>query len=307
MPFVLHPISAAHTRRAFLGYAAGAATAANQVASLAAPQRPTAPIGEWLALLADTHISGNAEALHNGQNMSRNLTRTVQEILAEPTRPSAVLIDGDLALLKGEEADYVQLVECLEPLRHAGVPVHLTLGNHDDRVAFRRRFLNPGSPQSLMEEKHVSIVETQGQNLILLDSLDAPNVTPGVLGPQQLEWLKTWLDEHADRPCILFVHHNLVEAPEYPLTDTLALRGVIDPRKQVKAVVFGHTHRWQSTCMEGIHWLNLPAVAYTFADDQPLGWCRFLPTGEGATLQLRVIGGRTTHTGEQVELTWRKA
>jgi predicted phosphodiesterase len=73
----------------------------------------------------------------------------------------------------------------------------------------------------------------------------------------------------------------------------------------VKAIVYGHSHRWERTQQEGIHWLNLPAVGYPFSADQPLGWCRFEPGTRGATLTLRAIGGATAADGQRVELEWR--
>jgi Icc protein len=261
----------------------------------------------WYAWLSDTHIATLPSTDSRGQNMAANLDKVVAGILAEPTPPRAAIVDGDLALLDGQPGDYTNLVERLSPLRKAGIPIHLTLGNHDDRDAFRKALnLAPerGSPPAILA-KHVMVREHPDHRWILLDSLDAPNVTPGVLGQKQLEWLAGALDAKPAVPTILFVHHNLPSRGEMPLTDSQALLDVVEPRAQVKALVYGHTHRWERSQQKGIHWVNLPAVAYSFQDDQPLGWCRFETNSTGATLTLHAIGGVKEKDGERLELAWR--
>ena len=106
--------------------------------------------------------------------------------------------------------------------------------------------------------RHVSVVETVRANWFLLDSLDRVNTIPGELGEEQLTWLGKALDARADNPPVLVVvHHD----PQWSgavirtgLGDTEQLFEVLVPRKQVKAVMFGHTHLWHRTRVTASTW-----------------------------------------------------
>ncbi len=258
----------------------------------------------WFALVSDTHIAADRSTVARDQTMAENLRMVVAEILDGGEPPRGVVIDGDLALRDGQAGDYQTFLDLLAPLRRAAVPLHLGLGNHDDRDHFRR-VLEIGPDGSALESKHVSVIEDAGLRWVVLDSLDKVNVTPGLLGDPQLGWLADRLDAQPDRPTVVFVHHNPDTRASSGLTDTEALMTVLRPRKQVKALVFGHTHVWSIQESDGIHLINLPAVGYPFSDNQPIGWVRFRPRRGGAELELRAIGGDRGKHGQRVALQWR--
>jgi 3',5'-cyclic AMP phosphodiesterase CpdA len=239
--------------------------------------------------------------------MADNLRAVVADILAADSPPQGVLIDGDLALNDGQPGDYRTLIALLEPIRKAKLPLHLALGNHDDRDHFRDvlRDLIPAGSQVV--DKQVGLVQgpRPAPRFVVLDSLDRVNVTPGKLGPNQLDWLARRLDAVPNDPTLVFVHHNLSREGQTALTDTGALLDVLGPRKQVKAVIFGHTHVWDVREDDGLYWINLPAVAYPFAAGQPLGWCRFRPVPDGGELELRCVGGDRRNDRQRVALRWR--
>jgi Icc protein len=261
----------------------------------------------WYALVSDIHIAADPTAKNREQVMADNLKAVVADILAQPSPPRGVVIDGDLALKNGQEGDYRTMLGLLDPLRGAGLPLHLALGNHDDRAHFRAVLHEKPPADPVVIDKHVSIVEGPGLRLVVLDSLDAVDVTPGLLGERQLGWLKRTLDDQPKEPALLFVHHNLSDRPG-ALTDTPAFLDVIRPRKQVKAVFYGHSHRWTNeTDPSGIHLVNLPAVAYPFSNDQPLGWVAFRPAERGCELELRCVGGDRAKDRQRLNLSWRDA
>jgi 3',5'-cyclic AMP phosphodiesterase CpdA len=271
MPVYLLP-SHSHglTRRAFLsGVVAGSAAISLRFPGAARADGAT----PWLAWLADTHIAADPAARNRDQVMAENLKAAVADVLAQADRPVGAFIDGDLALSDGQSGDYKTLLDLLAPLREARVPIHMTLGNHDDRAHFREALHAEAPPDKAIADKHVGLIDLGGIRLVLLDSLQRPNYTPGKLGPDQLAWPGRTLEDAPSRPVVLFVHHNLADDPN-ALTDTAELLALVRPRKQVKAIVYGHSHRWEHAEREGLHLLNLPAVAYPFADDQPLGWVR---------------------------------
>jgi hypothetical protein len=143
---------------------------------------------------------------------------------------------------------------------------------------------------------------------VILDSLDEVDVTPGRLGERQLDWLARTLDADTTTPTLVLLHHNLAVVPG-GLADTPAFLALTLPRRQVKAIFYGHSHRWEHVRepIGFMHLVNLPAVAYPFHEDQPLGWVRLTPRSDGAELVLRCVGGDRTQDGRRLDLAWRES
>lgn len=298
MPLHLPPIS----RRRFL--ASSLAATVGILTWREAPAAEGSDADHW-ALLADTHIAADRDLVHLGTRMADNLTRVVAALTERKPRPAGVLLDGDAAFNKGELGDYRLLGELLQPLSEAKLPVHLTLGNHDHREHFRTG-LKRGKDASPLASRCVSVVEAARANWFLLDSLDKVAATPGELGAEQIEWLGKALDARADKPALVVVHHN----PQWSvkrsgIVDTEQLFAQLEPRKQVKAVFFGHTHQWHRDKHEGIHLVNLPPVAYLFNKEAPNGWVDARLREGGATLTLHALDAKHRQDGETVELAWR--
>jgi Icc protein len=258
-----------------------------------------------IALLSDTHIDADKTKVSRDVNMSDHLTQAWQGVTAAAARLQAAILHGDIAHLRGELADYRQVAQLLMPTGKAAVPLHFLMGNHDRRDTFREVLRT--SSASLLDSHHVSILETPHANWFLLDSLEATNKTPGLIGEAQLKWLTAALDAKADKPAIVSVHHH----PQWEgekingIQDTRPLFEILVPRKHVKAVVYGHTHNWNLKVHEGIHLVNLPAVAYVFAKDKPSGWVEAAVSGTGMELTLHGVGPANAEHGKKVELTWR--
>jgi 3',5'-cyclic AMP phosphodiesterase CpdA len=133
-------------------------------------------------------------------------------------------------------------------------------------------------------------------------------MTPGVLGEKQRQWLIEALDARKDRPAIVVCHHNPqfeVVGKASGLVDTAELFAALVPRKQVKAVVFGHTHHWDVQQRDGIHLINLPPVGYIFRAGDPAGWVDVRLAEKGATLELRSLDPAHPAHAKRTELQWR--
>lgn len=263
--------------------------------------------GGWYAWLSDTHLAANPTATLHGQVMADNLRAVVADILDAHDPPRGVLVNGDLALTDGQPGDYRAFLAATRPLASANLPIHLALGNHDDREVFRTVLGVPGGLTGAVLDKLVSVVQGRGHRVLVLDSLVAVNATAGKLGEAQLAWLAGELDARPETPTIVFVHHNPDAQLSSALRDTDALMAVLRPRRQAKAVVCGHTHVWDARVVEGLHLINLPAVGYKFHRRQPLGWCAFRPEPDGGELELRCIGGDRKQHRRRIELRWRSA
>jgi 3',5'-cyclic AMP phosphodiesterase CpdA len=259
-----------------------------------------------LALLSDLHIDADPNASARGIVMYDHLHQAVSEILRQGVLPIAALINGDCAHTHGRAEDYALLVRLLRPLRQAGLPVHLSMGNHDNRENLWKSIPHSETHEGGLKDRQIAVLEMPHANLFLLDSLKMTNFSPGFLGDRQTRWLAGALDALSDKPAIVFVHHQPDESlmPD-GLTDTRALLDVLTPRKHVKALFYGHTHVWEITHRSGIHCINLPAVAYPFDTRQPTGWVDAHLRPDGINLELCCTDRAHPKNGQKVELTWR--
>lgn len=278
------------TRRAFTGSLAGG------VSLLRAQQAEM----HW-ALLSDTHIPENPEDAYRGFRPVENLKRAVPQVLE--AKPQGALICGDAARLRGLPGDYQALKTLIEPVT-SRMPVAIALGNHDDRKNFLEVFGPSQQGAQAVKNRQVLVVESQAVRFVVLDSLIQPNFTPGLLGKDQRTWLAQYLDTAKPLPTVLFMHHTPDDS-DSALLDMPRLMDIIRERKMVKAVVFGHSHRYAHLAWDGIQMINLPALGYNFNDDQPVGWVDAVFTAQGATLTLRALGGNTERDGKSIVLPWR--
>jgi predicted phosphodiesterase len=297
MPIHMPPL----TRREMLKASLGAGICA------LAPQEALAEGNDRWVLISDTHIPTDRMVESRGIRMAANLQRTVGQITSLDKKPRGVLLNGDCAHLDGQAGDYKLLNELTEPIRKRGIPLHMTLGNHDHRENFWASAQK--ASRRAMQSRHVSVIETPRANWFLVDSLDKTNVTPGLMGEEQLAWLAKALDARPKKPALVFGHHHMnfvTSTPIGGITDTPALLEILKPRKQVKAYIFGHTHHWELTQHEGIHLINLPPVAYVFKQGDPSGWVDVFLNPDGATLTLNSLDSVHPSHGKTTELTWRE-
>src|SRR5437867_2994612 len=206
MPITLNSVS----RRNFLKGSLAAAAAALCPSWLRALDLSTDP--HRFALLSDIHIHVDPAFLHKSKvavtDMWKNLQRVSSEILGLSSRPSAIFINGDCAFHEGLPGDYMTLVEGLAPLRAAKFPIHLALGNHDDRANFWEVLPADEARKNDLDDHHALFVAAERANFFILDSLKITDKVSGILGQKQLDWLAAALDAHSEKPAIVFVHHN---------------------------------------------------------------------------------------------------
>ena len=266
----------------------------------------------WL-LFSDTHISEDRKHIEREVNMTEHLQQAVKEVLRlqEKERAYGLFVNGDLALKDGQPGDYTTFVELMQPLRTAGIDLHLTMGNHDDRQKFWDACEELSHNKKLLPARQVDVITSALVNWVLLDSLQETNHTPGELGESQIGWLDRTLRDLPDKPTIVMVHHN----PAFPapdgatkatgLLDTEALIRVVDSHSKVKAIVYGHTHTWEvKTKNSGLHYINLPPVAYPFKKERPSGWVTAHVDAKGMTLELRSLNLAHPEHGQKKRIEW---
>jgi 3',5'-cyclic AMP phosphodiesterase CpdA len=298
MPIYLPPLS----RRRFL-VSAAAAGALLPSAALAAEE--AADANRWI-MMADTHVWEFRDREHakTKTNPTANFVEAVRQVLALRPRPAGLIIAGDTAHMQGNPADYDVLAAELKPLRIAGIAVHLVLGNHDHREHFYAAFPDAKPANAAVADKHVAAVATPHADWLLLDSLDQTNVTPGVLGREQMAWLGKQLDARPARPAICVAHHNpdVGASKINGLSDTKDFLAALATRKQAKAFVFGHTHRWGTGERDGLRLINLPPTAWLFDPAAPRGWVDVRFSAEGAVFTLNTLDGKHAEDGAKAEV-----
>jgi 3',5'-cyclic AMP phosphodiesterase CpdA len=301
MPLTLLP-----TRRSFLVSASAGILAFRPRLALGADTDP-----HRVALLSDTHVGEKAEEVARECNMADRLKQVAAEVAKLSPRPACAVIDGDLAYKTGTANEYKLFASLIEPVRGAGIPLHLGLGNHDNFTRFAEGLDKLRPKDRPVDGKQVTVVELERANLFVLDSYDPMNAGGGMLGESQLKWLAKALDERNTKPALVFAHHPLqFNAPKgvksSGIADTNDFWDVLKNRLQVKAYMFGHTHTWRLAERDGIQLINLPAIGYPFGKSEVTGWVDAAFTEKGVKLEVHAIDPKHARHGDKAELTWRK-
>ena len=183
MPVVFHR---PRDRRAFLEVALGSTAV---LVSAFGHGAPVATPGELhLALLSDTHVPADRVNGHRGMSPWENFRAAAAQVAS--ARPEGVVICGDVARLEGRVEDYQELKALLAPVA-AVSPVYVALGNHDDRVNFRKVFADTPGAHAPVDGRHVTVIEHEAVRVVVLDSLLYVNEVAGLLGKAQRAWLES--------------------------------------------------------------------------------------------------------------------
>jgi len=312
MPIILPPI----TRRQFIQRSlAFGGTAIMAPHALAAADRKGAGLDQSrVALLADTHISADSsqrypgtkwpgtpvkEEDHEWVNMADCLTEAAKSVLALNPRPAHLIVNGDCALSNGKEGEYKEFLRLVEPLRAAGITIHVTIGNHDNRENLWK--LLPFLKREQIGV-HAGVIELPHANLVLLDSGKR-----GVLGEEQLDWLAKELDQRTDKPALVFGHFNPYPnrgiRPNKGMRDGASLLKLLAERKHARGYFYGHTHEWQYDQRDHLHLINQPAVSYYFGKGHAHGWVDMKLSETTAELELQCIDPKHKQHREQRQVT----
>jgi 3',5'-cyclic-AMP phosphodiesterase len=220
----------------------------------------------------DPHVPPPGETVMGG-----DAARTLAAALADaagrhgpdsPLPAAFAVVTGDL-VRDGEPAAYARLRSMLDGLPW---PVHLMLGNHDDRDAFRQAF--PAAPLDGAGFVQQAF-QTPAGTCVMLDT-HAPGRPHGELCAQRLQWLSARLSEAAG-PVLLFLHHPPVPVG-IPAMDGMGLRdaealwqAVAPHRARVRHIFHGHLHRPIAGSWRGIPLSSVRGTAFGVALDQRPG------------------------------------
>jgi 3',5'-cyclic-AMP phosphodiesterase len=190
-----------------------------------------------IAHLSDPHITTGPLGGRPAEGLRAALARAAG---LDP-RPDAVVVTGDLTD-HGRPDEYEALREVIGEVP---IPVHLALGNHDDREAMLDAFAGGPLLNSSMDAHYA--VEYPEATVVVLDSY-LPGSPAGRLGAAQLDWLADVLARRPDAPALLGLHHPPVPVgiellDGMRLQDGDALLELVRANPRVVRVMAGHVHR----------------------------------------------------------------
>lgn len=240
--------------------------------------------------LSDTHLL--AAGLHHGRVDTLAATRRVLEACAALPSPDLVVVSGDVSD-DGTVASYEAARAVVGGwARDRGAAMILTVGNHDDRTAFRAALgdghlgSEPDAGQDAMSATSVPAVLDVpvvpavpavdpvqpvdavswlgGWRLVTLDT-SVPGAGHGELEEDQLAWLRGVLAAPAPRGTVLVLHHPPL-APATRLHVLLRLRGTESlaatlAGSDVRVILSGHYHHAVSGVFAGRPAVVAPGVA----------------------------------------------
>jgi len=215
-------------------------------------------------VLSDLHLGLPGKAV-NGLDPEARLAEAVRTINRDHADADFVALAGDLADLGQMEA-YRSLQVLLEPLT---MPCHITLGNHDDPKAYLSVF---GAAQLDVQGRVSKALDVGGYRVILLDTT-TPDSHGGALCDGRHKWLKARLDEAADRPVIIIMHHqaNRLSLPvdDIPLADGAGFARLVNRHPDARMVISGHVHLTTAGVWHGLPVATLAGCHYSVSPHVP--------------------------------------
>ncbi len=217
-----------------------------------------------LAQLTDSHLLAQTTAQLRGCNPWQSFNAVLQQVVQHS--PDGLLLTGDLAE-QGEAKAYEQLVSAISPLN---IPTYWLPGNHDHLPTLQHTF------QSLPTSQGLQSVNLGTWQLILLNSvLPQAKFGEGHLSPQQLQQLRTTLNQHPNKPSLIALHHHPIPiginwVDQIQLQTPQTFLTLLDQFPNVKLVTFGHIHHeFKHQMTSGLSFYGCPSTHLQVKPPQP--------------------------------------
>ncbi|MCZ8515495.1 metallophosphoesterase [Paenibacillus filicis] len=213
--------------------------------------------------ITDTHLNAPGREFLK-VSMADKLKQIFEHVRMSKLAPAFVVITGDLAH-EGIAEDYQYIRKLVnEGSDIVGAPVHVTLGNHDHRSAFREGYLG----EEPSEQAYYYSTTINGLRLIALNS-QVPGKHSGTVDEEQLAWLAEELTSSAPNGTIVALHHPLLNfsgmPSEHIITNAPAIGDILKTGDDVVCIVAGHVHTNNVGLYEGI--VSVAAAGSAFAGE----------------------------------------
>lgn len=190
----------------------------------------------------DPHLVGGGKLLY-GCNPAERFKTLLDHAMARHPDAAAMVITGDLVDEGAIEA-YEELQSIIKTI---AMPVHVTLGNHDNRANFRAVFGGEGSVDT-----HFDVA---GWRVVLVDTLKDGSAM-GELDDGQLSWLDEALGSAQDRQIVIGMHHppHSMHLPAFERMKlgTAEFFDIAKRHGNVRHMLLGHVHIGAAGSIKGI-------------------------------------------------------
>jgi len=183
-----------------------------------------------------------------------------------------VVVTGDLTE-NGSARDY-QLLHAFLNDRICQVPMLVTLGNHDNKNAFREGWCNQHSTPG-QDVPYNETVIIAGKLFISIDNSNSlyPN---GGFTTDQIQWLEGTLKENHLKEIILIFHHNLIQVQKgIPAADPIEGFFELVSKYHVGALLCGHTHHHYQGLIGNIPYSTPPSMSFRGCSKDDCGIVEF--------------------------------
>ena len=207
--------------------------------------------------ISDLHILPNSTDTLLGVNTEYYFRKVLEQAHQEHGRFDLILVTGDLAQQPCSES-YQRIFDILYSYQTKTLCLP---GNHDDLSC-------------MVQHLHTALISCQkylqlsNWQIICLNSqkTDSP---VGELANTELAFLIDCLDNNANKPTLIAVHHHCINSGSAWL-DTMkiinsdTLWSILTKYPQVKAICFGHIHQEISGYQQSIAYFSAPASCFQF-------------------------------------------
>ncbi|MEO0938315.1 MAG: metallophosphoesterase [Pseudomonadota bacterium] len=195
----------------------------------------------------DIHLTRPGDTIRD-RDPNANFAAALAHAMALHSDADALFITGDLSDW-GDAEDYTRLREMIAPLP---MPVHLMIGNHDDRAAFLNAFPELQGAGGFVHYRAPLPLGTA----LCLDTWE-PQTHAGHFCAARAAWLAEQL-EACEGPVWLFMHHNPVPLRVAPMDEIMLLDAnrfaqTVQPfASRIRHIFHGHCHLPLSGSLHGI-------------------------------------------------------
>ena len=212
-----------------------------------------------IAQISDTHIALDAP---DAEQRLTDLARTVADLNTLDPPPDVIVHTGDV-VHNGRRDEYDRAAALLARAR---APVHVMVGNKDERAGLRAAF--PGHAYLAGDSPFIDYaVEDHPVRLIALDTFSTSS-NKGDFCPERVRRLTGLIDRETTRPIAVFTHHPPFVVPVGPdpvnfETPEIMSRlcRALQHSGRVVAVFSGHVHRAAEGHVGAIPAVVVPCIA----------------------------------------------
>jgi 3',5'-cyclic AMP phosphodiesterase CpdA len=200
-----------------------------------------------LLQITDIHLTTPGNTI-GGRDPNANFAKALSHALGQHPDAEALIITGDLSDW-GEVSDYQRLAALIAELP---VPVHLCIGNHDDRARFLSVFPELEGEGGFVQK----VIPLTLGHAVLLDTW-GPETHAGHFCAARARWLSQQLAD-LPGPVWIFMHHNPVPLQVAPMDKIMLLDAdrfaetVSAYRDKIRHIFHGHCHMPLSGSLRGI-------------------------------------------------------